>query len=99
MVASRTDLALRSSVRQVSESYSKRVLEIWKQLFGSPVDELSSFRMLDRIVNGLFAVIALGRIINGSKKDDKEEIQETIQVIKEIGISLLAKTKRSRRTP
>ena len=72
VVASRTDLALRSSVRQVSESYSKRVLEIWKQLFGSPVDELSPFRMLDRIVNGLFAVIALGRIINGSKKDDRK---------------------------
>ena len=98
VVASRTDLALRRAVRQVSERYSKRVLEIWKQLFGLPVDEASSFRMLDRIVNGQFAVIALGRILNGGKKDDKEEIQETIRVIKEIGISLLAKSKRSRRT-
>ena len=99
VVASRTDLALRRSVRQVSERYSKRVLEIWKQLFGLPVDEPSSFRMLDRIINGQFAVIALSRILNGGKKDDKEDIQETIQVIKEIGISLLAKSKRSRRTP
>ena len=34
VVASRTDLALRSAVRQVSKEYTKRVLGIWKELFG-----------------------------------------------------------------
>ena len=97
VVASRTDLALRSAVRQVSKSYTKRVLEIWKELFGSPGDEASAFQMLDRIINGQFAVIALGRILNGGQNDDEKEIEETVEAIKEIGVSLLAKTKRARR--
>jgi AcrR family transcriptional regulator len=98
VVASRTDLALRGAVREVSELFSKRVLEIWKELFGAPADKASAFRMLDRIVNGQFAVIALGRILNGGENDQQEEIEETVEAIKEIGISLLAKTKPSRRT-
>jgi hypothetical protein len=90
-------LALRSAVRQVSKNYTKRVLEIWKELFGSPGDEASAFRMLDRIVNGQFAVIALGRILNGCENDDEQETEQTIEAIKEIGVSVLAKTKRARR--
>src|SRR5712692_4541918 len=43
VVASRTDLALRGAVREVSESFSKRVLEIWKELFGAPADKASAF--------------------------------------------------------
>ena len=97
VVASRTDLALRGAVRVVSERFSKRVLEIWKELFGAPADKASAFRMLDRIVNGQFAVIALGRILNGGENDQQEEIEETVEAIKEIGISLLAKTKPSPR--
>lgn len=98
VVASRTDLGLRRAVRQVSERFSRRVLEIWKELFGSPSDEASAFRMVDRIVNGQFAVIALGRILNGGENDQEDEIEETVEAIKEIGVSLLAKPKRSRRT-
>ena len=98
VVASRTDLALRGAVREVSERFSKRVLEIWKELFGTPADKASAFRMLDRIVNGQFAVIALGRILNGGENDQEKEIEETVKAIKEIGVSLLAKTKPSRRT-
>ncbi len=98
VVASRTDLALRGAVREVSESFSKRVLEIWKELFGAPADKASAFRMLDRIINGQFAVIALGRILNGGENDQQKEIEETVEAIKEIGVSLLAKIKPSRRT-
>ncbi len=96
VVASRTDLALRSAVRQVSKNYTNRVLEIWKELFGSPGDEASAFRMLDQIVNGQFAVIALSRILNGGENDDEQQTDETVEAIKEIGVSLLAKTKRAR---
>ena len=97
VVASRTDLALRGAVREVSERFSKRVLEIWKELFGAPADKASAFRMVDRIINGQFAVIALGRILNGGENDQEKEIEETVKAIKEIGVSLLAKTKPSRR--
>ena len=42
-------------------------------------------------------MIALGRILNGGENDDEQEIEETVEAIKEIGVSLLAKTRRARR--
>jgi AcrR family transcriptional regulator len=96
VVASRTDLALRSAVRRVSEQYSKEVLKIWKQLFGSPSDEASAFRMLDQVVNGQFATIALGSILNA--ESSKTESAESIQTIKDVGVFLLSRTNRSRRS-
>ena len=96
VVASRTDIALRSAVRKVSERYSEQVLEIWKQLFGSPADESAAFRLLDQVVNGQFAAIALGSILNAESANTQDA--EAIRTIKELGIFLLSKTNRSRRS-
>lgn len=97
LVASRTDLGLRQAVRRLGESFAQKILEVWKQIFGSPNDEPSAFLMIDRFVNGQFAALALGEILTAGERDESE-IKETIETIKEIGTLLLAKTKRSRRT-
>ncbi|MGH7781512.1 MAG: TetR/AcrR family transcriptional regulator [Candidatus Binataceae bacterium] len=96
VVASRTDLSLRQMVRQASERFSAQVLEIWKELFGSPSDDPARLRLLDQFVNGQFAAMALGRILTGGNGDSPGS-DEVVEHLKVVGASLLRTTKR--RTP
>jgi AcrR family transcriptional regulator len=98
VVASRTDVAIRQAVRRVSDRYSQGILKVWKKLFGAPEDDPEAFRVLSGIINGQFAAIALGSILNGGQSDSDEE-RETVEALKEIGAALLDKHQQSRRTP
>jgi AcrR family transcriptional regulator len=95
VVASRTDVALRESVRRISARFSDSVREIWRELFGSAGDDPSKFGFLDRFVNGQFAAMALGEILMGGE-DDTAEVSETVKLIKEIGTVLLRRKQQKR---
>ncbi len=96
LVASRTDIGLRQAIRRLGVGYAERILEVWKTLFGSPADDPQAFRIVDRVLNGQFAAMALGDILNGGESDEATT-RENVAAIKEIGVSLLPKTKRARR--
>jgi len=98
VVASRTDIALREAVKTTSERFSARILEIWKDLFGSPSDSPELFRVLDQFINGQFAAMALGRILAGGEEEPKE-FAGMIDELKEMGSVLLRKTISRRRKP
>lgn len=98
VVASRTDLALREAIGRASERFSVQILEIWKELFGSPADDPVEFRLVDRFVNGQFAAMALGGILAGGDEDPAESA-EIIEHLKKIAPSALPAAKSKRRTP
>ena len=99
VVASRTDLAMREAVKMASERFSDRILEIWRELFGSPEDDPERFRLLSDFINGQFAAMAMGRILLGGGGEDPEEFSALVDELKELGSVLLHKTLSRRRKP
>lgn len=96
VVASRTDPALRVTVKAASERYSRQILEIWKELFGTTSDSPELFRVLADFINGQFAAIALGGIVSGGEAKPKE-FAAMVEELKELGGVLLRKTLSRRR--